>query len=114
MTAPDQSPEKWFKQLISEGVTLVDFNAPWCKPCLSQEPIIKALAKDYNGTAKITTLNIDEYQDIALNIGIQSIPTIIIYRKGREMNRFIGLQTAETLHNALRDVIHPSSGNHLR
>ncbi len=108
MAAVNQSSQKWFKHLISVGVTLVDFNAPWCKPCLAQEPIIKALQKNYKGTANVTTLNIDENQQIALNLGIQSIPTIIIYRNGREMNRFIGLQTTETLHNALRDVIHPS------
>jgi thioredoxin 1 len=111
MAAANQSSEKWFKHLISVGVTLVDFNAPWCEPCLAQETIIKALAKDYNAVAKVTTLNIDENQGIALNIGIQSIPTIIIYRDGREIIRFIGLQTAETLHNALRDVIHQSRVN---
>jgi thioredoxin 1 len=114
MVSANQSSEKWFKDWISVGVTLVDFNAPWCQACLAQEPIIKTLEKDYGGTAKVTTLNIDENQKIALNLGIQSIPTIIIYKNGREMNRFIGLQTAETLHNALRNVIHPSSGNRSR
>jgi thioredoxin 1 len=114
MAAADQSSEKWFKHLISVGVTLVDFNAPWCKPCLAQEPIIKALQKVYNGAAKVTILNIDENQQIALNIGIQSIPTIIIYRDGREIKRFIGLQAAETLHNALRDVIRQSRVNRSR
>ena len=114
MAAANQSSEKWFKHLISVGVTHVDFNAPWCKPCLAQEPIITALRKNYNDAAKITTLNIDENRQIALNLGIQSIPTIIIYRDGREINRFIGLQTAETLHNALRDVIHQSRVNRSR
>jgi thioredoxin 1 len=114
MAAADQTSEKWFNHLISAGVTLVDFNAPWCKPCLAQEPIIKALQKDYNEAVKVATLNIDENQKIALNIGIQSIPTIIIYRDGREINRFIGLQTAETLHSALQDAIHQSRVNRSR
>lgn len=109
MAASNQLSEKWFKDKVSMGVTLLDFNAPWCKPCLAQEPIIKALEKDYNGTAKVTSLNIDEYRDIALNLIIHSIPTIIIYRDGREIIRFIGLQTAETLHKALRDTIDQSS-----
>lgn len=109
MVFANRSSGKWFEDTISMGVTLVDFNAPWCKPCLAQETIIKELEKDYGGTAKVTSLNIDEYRDIALNIGIQSIPTIIIYRDGREISRFIGLQTAETLRRALRDTIDQSS-----
>jgi thioredoxin 1 len=108
MAAANRSSQKWFTDSISMGVTLVDFNAPWCTPCRAQESVIKALQKKYNGAAKVTTLNIDENQDIALNIGIQSIPTIIIYKDGREMDRFIGLQTAETLSDALRDVINQS------
>ena len=114
MVFANRSSEKWFEDTISMGVTLVDFNAPWCKPCLAQEPIIKALQKVYSGAAKVTILNIDENQKIALNIGIQSIPTIIIYRDGREINRFIGLQTAETLHSALQDAIHQSRVNRSR
>ncbi|MCB2145078.1 MAG: thioredoxin fold domain-containing protein [Deltaproteobacteria bacterium] len=101
----NQSFEKQFKHSISTGVSLVDFNAPWCKPCRAQEPIIKTLEKDYHGTAWVTTLNIDENRDIALKLGIQSIPTIIIYKDGREMNRFVGIQTTETLNHALQDVI---------
>lgn len=111
MAAVNQSLGKWFQDTVSIGVTLVDFNAPWCKPCIAQEKIIKALEKDYIGTAKVASLNIDEYRDIALNIGIQSIPTIIIYRDGQEINRLIGLQTAETIHKALRDTIDLSGLN---
>ena len=108
LVAANQSSVKWFEDAISMGIALVDFNAPWCNPCRAQESIIKALQKEYNGAANITTLNIDENQDVALKIGIQSIPTIIIYKEGREINRFIGLQTAETLRNALRDAINLS------
>ncbi len=104
-----QSIEKRFSHSISAGVSLVDFNAPWCKPCRVQAPIIKALEKNFHGTANMTTLNIDENREIALKLGIQSIPTIIIYKDGREMNRFVGIQTTQTLIRALRDVIDQSN-----
>ncbi len=105
MTAIGRLTQKKFEQSILHGVTLVDFDAPWCKPCRDQKPIIDALKKNYQGTAAVKKINIDDNRDIAFNLGIQSIPTIIIYKNGREMNRFIGLQTRETLKNALRHVI---------
>jgi len=94
-----------FQDSIAMGVALVDFNAPWCKPCRVQESIIRAIRKQGHRAATITILNIDENRDIALDLGILSIPTIIIYKNGREIRRFIGLQTAETIESALRDAI---------
>jgi thioredoxin 1 len=104
--AANPSSEQHFKHWISTGITLVDFNAPWCKPCRAQESIIKAIEKDFQGRAKVTTVNIDDYHEVAFKLGIQSIPTTIIYKDGREINRFIGLQTAGTLKRALRKLIH--------
>jgi len=97
-----------FQRSISQGVTLVDFDAPWCEPCREQAPIIKRIEQAFKETAHVTTLNIDDHQDIALNLGIQSIPTIIIYKDGKEIKRFIGLQSTETLDSALRTAISPS------
>ena len=96
---------KKFKQSILHGVILVDFDAPWCEPCRAQKPIIGALKKNYQGKATIKKINIDENRDIALHLGIQSIPTIILFKDGREMNRFIGVQTAETLNKAISRLI---------
>ena len=108
----NRSSAKKFDLSISKGVTLVDFNAPWCKPCRAQEPIINALKKNYRGTAKLAILNIDENREIAFRLGIQSIPTIIIYKDGKEMNRFIGLQNNDTLDKALQQLVDsPAHGN---
>ena len=103
--ATNRSFEKNFGFSISNGVTLVDFNAPWCKPCRAQEQIINALKKSYRGVANVAMLNIDENREIAFKLGIQSIPTIIIFKDGIEMNRFIGLQNNETLAKALQRLV---------
>ena len=97
--------QKEFKELICNGVTLIDFNAPWCDPCREQGPIIDALDDAYAGKAAFAKVNIDENQIIAMDLAIQSIPTIIIFKEGREMDRFIGLQAPEALDRALQAAL---------
>jgi thioredoxin 1 len=94
-----------FKQSVSEGVTLVDFDAPWCRPCRTQEPIIRALEKEFQGLATVTVLDVDKHQEVALGMGIQSIPTIIIFKDGVEKKRFIGLQSGIKLSDALQSFL---------
>jgi thioredoxin 1 len=94
-----------FEQLIGKGVTLVDFNAPWCAPCRIQSPIISQLSQKYKGRAAVMEINVDENQRQALKLGITSIPTMIIFKDGREMKRFVGLQSAEDLTTALEQVL---------
>jgi thioredoxin 1 len=105
MGAIGRLSRKHFEQSVLRGVTLVDFDAPWCGPCRTQKPIIDALKKNYRGKATVQKINIDENQDIAMHLGVQSIPTIILYKDGREMDRFIGVQTTGTLTRALKKLI---------
>jgi thioredoxin 1 len=97
--------QKKFEHVIHSGVSLINFNASWCHPCRVQELILDALKKDYRGRATVVIINIDENRDLAYQLGIQSIPTMIIFKEGREMERFIGLQTAETLDRALKQAL---------
>jgi thioredoxin 1 len=99
------SSQNDFAKAIEKGVILVDFIAPWCAPCRTMEPVIAQLAKAYQDRATICKVDIDEYREIALNLSIQSIPTIIIFKEGREKRRFIGLQTAGTLEKTLKHLI---------
>jgi thioredoxin 1 len=89
------------EKVIRDGVTLVDFNAPWCGPCRAQEPILLALDENYQGRANIAKMNIDDNNEVALHMGIQSIPTLVVFKDGREINRLVGLQKAETLNRVL-------------
>jgi len=105
MVAIGRLTQKHFEQSIIEGVTLVDFDAPWCAPCRAQRQIIDALKKNYQGKVAVKKINVDDNRNIALHLGIQSIPTIILFKDGRERSRFIGRQTEGKLNRALKKLI---------
>ena len=79
-----------FESTINEGVTLVDFWAPWCGPCRMIAPIIEELAEDFDGKATIAKVNTDEEQDIAIKFGIRSIPTLLFFKDGKVVDQMIG------------------------
>jgi thioredoxin 1 len=93
------------EERVNSGVTLVDFESPWCRPCRDQKPIIETLARRFKGEARIIELNIDENRQFAIQLGITSIPTLIIFKNGRELQRFVGLQPAEVLSKAIAEVL---------
>ena len=94
-----------FESTIKHGVSLIDFNAPWCGPCRAQEPIIKQLLEDFSGRATIAEMNVDDNQETAIALGIQSIPTLALFKDGKEVKRFVGLQSSQTLTQALEETI---------
>ncbi len=98
-----KSSDNTFENVIENGVTLVDFNASWCAPCRAQDPIVKQLATNFTNKANITSLDIDENREIALKLSIHSIPTLILFKDGKEIQRFIGIQSEETLSQAIEN-----------
>jgi len=105
MDVTELTSAKDFEATIEADVALVDFNAPWCAPCRSQEPIIKQLADRFDGKAIIAAMNIDENRDTAVKLGVQSIPTLIVFKNGNEVQRFVGLQSEDTLAGTLEELI---------
>lgn len=101
METTSQPFEKELLNTIKEGVTLVDFNAPWCAPCRAQNPIIKKLARRFNGQAVVTAVDIDQNRTTALKLGIHSIPTLVLFKNGKEIQRYIGLQPEAVLAEAI-------------
>ncbi len=94
-----------FEKVIENNAALIDFNAPWCGPCRSQEPIIEKLAERFNGRAKVAVINVDNLGNLAAKLGIQSVPTLIIFKKRKELQRFVGLQPESTLADAIEKAL---------
>ncbi len=98
-------PDNEFNSAIRHGVALVDFNASWCAPCRAQEPIIRQLALKFKDQAMVTSLNIDDNRETALKLCIHSIPTLVLFKNGKEIQRFIGLQSEKLLSQAIENVL---------
>ena len=90
------------EKALKSNITLMDFGTPWCAPCRLQEPIIHRLATRFQGRVLIAETNVDESLDLALTLGIRSIPTLIIFKNGKEIQRFVGLQSEDTLSDVLK------------
>ena len=88
--------------LNSEKPVLVDFYADWCGPCKMMAPIVEELATELDGKAKVGKINVDENSDIAVEYNVMSIPTLIIFKNGKEEKRLVGLRDKEELLNLLK------------
>jgi thioredoxin 1 len=89
----------------ASGVALVDFWAPWCKPCLRQAPIVEKIAREFAGRVTVGKLNVDKNQQTARKFGIRSIPTIIIFKDGRKVEQVKGVHAQEQLSALLKKYI---------
>src|SRR5215470_2202776 len=81
---------------------LVDLWAPWCGPCLSLAPAIEQIASDLGGKVKVAKLNIDDNPATAARFGVRSIPTMLVFKNGREVDRLVGLQSKSAILARLR------------
>lgn len=82
---------------VKTGVTLVDFHAEWCGPCRMLAPVLEQVAKDVKGKAKVAKIDIDKEQKTASQYNITSVPTIILFKDGKEVNRLVGLRNADAI-----------------
>lgn len=86
-----------FEQEIQKGVTLVDFHANWCGPCRMLAPVLEEVAKEVKGKGNIGKVDIDTAQKVASQFQITSVPTMILFKNGKEVNRLIGLRNADAI-----------------
>lgn len=86
--------EETFDKTIALGTTLVDFWANWCGPCKMLAPVIEELADKYEGTATIAKVDVDAQPALAARFGVLSIPTVILFKNGDEIDRKVGFMPA--------------------
>lgn len=91
--------ESDFKEIVKEGVTLVDFFAEWCGPCKLMGEVLEEMED-----TKILKVNTDEFTDLAMSFGIMSIPTLILFKDGEEVEKRIGLQSKSEIEELINSV----------
>ena len=89
----------------SDKLVLVDFYADWCGPCKLLAPVIEELAHEYSGKAKICKLNVDEASNVASQFGVMSIPTIIVFNEGQEIEKMVGAVPKQRLQKLLNENV---------
>ena len=94
-----------FEDTIKEGVSLVDFWAPWCGPCRMLAPVIDELAEDFDGKAKICKVNSDEEQDLAVKFGVRSIPTIVFVKDGEVVDQMVGAASKQAFADKINSLL---------
>lgn len=96
--------EKNFEEevLKAEGKVLVDFYADWCGPCRMMSPVIDDIAKELDGKVKVGKVNVDSNQELAIKYEVMSIPTIMIFEKGKTIKTFIGVTDKEEILEVLK------------
>ena len=94
-----------FDATVAEGVTMVDFWAPWCGPCRMIAPVVEELAEDFEGKAKITKVNTDEQQEIAVKYGIRSIPTILFFKDGEMVDQMVGAAGKDVFAGKINELL---------
>ncbi len=92
---------KNFKPVIRRGTTLVDFWAPWCAPCKVVAPVLNDIAETENRVT-IAKVNVDQHQQLAQKYKVRSIPTLIMFRDGIEVQRYVGVKTKKFLMNEIQ------------
>ncbi len=94
------------KEVLDSSIpVLVDFWATWCMPCHMLAPTIKKLAEENQGKLKVCKLNTDENQGLAAQYGIQGIPTLIVFKDGKEIGRTVGVMPKEKIQEKLNPIL---------
>ena len=93
LTLTDQN----FNQQTKNKVVLVDFWASWCGPCRMMAPVLNDVASELKGNSHVGKVDIQQYQSLATRFKVRNIPTLVLFKNGTEINRFVGIKSKDFL-----------------
>ncbi len=93
-----------FEHQIKSGIILVDFWATWCMPCKIMAPILNDLSEVLTGNASVGKVDVDQNRAASSKYGVRSIPTLVLFKNGTEINRFVGVKTKDFLLKEIQKV----------
>ncbi len=104
MAKPIELTDSTFEQLVekSQGLVLVDFWAEWCGPCKMIAPIVEQIAMENEGKLKVGKLDVDSNTATAMRFGVMSIPTLILFKDGKPVERIVGYRPKEQLMSKIK------------
>lgn len=94
--------DKNFQQQTKNKVVLVDFWASWCAPCRMMAPVLNDVAEELDGNYRVGKVNIEQFQSMAQKFKVRSIPTLVLFKNGKEINRFVGVKSKDFL---LKEIV---------
>ncbi len=98
--------ENFKKEVLeSDKPVLIDFWAPWCMPCKIIAPAVEKLAEALNGKVKVSKSNVDEAPGIATELSVLNIPTLVLFKDGKEVSRMIGVNSKEAIEAKIKSII---------
>lgn len=96
--------DKNFQHQMKNRTVLVDFWAGWCVPCRMMAPVLNNMAEELNGNAFIGKIDVEQYQGLANKFKIRNIPTMVLFKNGKEVERFVGIKTKDFLIKQIQKV----------
>lgn len=94
-----------FDESIAQGIALVDYWAPWCQPCLDQDPVLDEIAREVDSQVRVFKVDVNDNRVVSQREGVQNIPLLILYQDAKQVARFQGIQSKEIILRSINNLI---------